>query len=208
PELDEMLGGGLVPGTNLLLLGPSGIGKTTTAVRCMSAALERGQRASYYLFDEGRPTLMARSRALGMDLGPHLQRGLLDVAQIDPAQMSPGEFANRVMHAVKQEGTSFVVIDSLNAYLQAMPGQSFLLLHLHELLTFLNQQGVMTVLIIGQHGLVGEGRSDIDLSYLSDTILLYRYFEAKGEVRAAMTAVKSRAAANQRSIRELRLSAG
>lgn len=208
PELDEMLGGGLVPGTNLLLLGPSGIGKTTTAVRCMSAALERGQRASYYLFDEGRPTLVDRSRTLGMDLGAHLQSGLLNVAQIDPAQMSPGEFANRVMHAVKQEGASFVVIDSLNAYLQAMPGQSFLLLHLHELLTFLNQQGVMTVLILGQHGLVGEGRSDIDLSYLSDTILLYRYFEAKGEVRAAMTALKSRTAANQRSIRELRLSAG
>jgi circadian clock protein KaiC len=205
-ELDDMLGGGIVPGTNTLLLGPSGAGKTTTAVRCMLSALERGQRASYYLFDEGLATLMTRSRALGMDLSPYIDSGQLALQQIDPAELSPGEFANRVTLGVLQGGSSFVAIDSLNAYLQAMPGQSFLMLHMHELLTFLNQQGVMTMLIVGQHGLVGEMRSDIDLSYLSDAILLFRYFEAHSEVRTAVSAVKSRTAENQRTIRELRLS--
>jgi circadian clock protein KaiC len=205
-ELDEMLGGGLVPGSNSLLIGPSGIGKTTTAVRCMLSALERGQSAHYYLFDEGLGTFLARSKALGLDLTPHVDSGRLVVQQIDPAAMSPGEFAHGVIHNVKERGASFVVIDSLNAYLLAMPGQAFLLLHMHELLNFLNQQGVITMLIVGQHGLIGEMRSDIDLSYLSDSILYYRFFESGGEVRSAIAAVKSRTGENQRSIREFRLS--
>ena len=204
--LDAMLGGGLVPGTNTLLLGPSGVGKTTTAVRCMLAALERGQRATLYLFDEGLPTLLARSRALGMALEPHLESGRLVIRQIDPAEMSPGEFAHGVIRAVQEDGSSFIVVDSLNAYMQSMPGQSFLLLHMHELVTFLNQQGVITMLVVGQHGLVGEVRSEIDLSYLSDSILLFRFFEAESEVRSAVTAVKSRVAENERTIREFRLS--
>lgn len=203
--LDQMLGGGLVPGSNTLLLGPSGIGKTTTAVKCMVSALERGERAHYFLFDEGLGTLLARSHALGLDLAPHLQSGQLTVQQIDPAAMSPGEFANGVMNSVQRRGSKFIVIDSLNAYMLAMPGQAFLLLHMHELLNFLNQQGVITMLIVGQHGLVGEMRSDIDLSYLSDSILYYRFFEADGEVRSAISAVKSRTGENQRSIREFRL---
>lgn len=206
-ELDEMLGGGLVPGTNTLLLGPSGVGKSTTAVRCVLSALARGERADYYLFDEGMGTLLARCRALGMDLAPALASGQLRVQQIDPAALSPGEFAHRVMQGVLERGASFVAIDSLNAYLLAMPGQSFLLLHMHELLTFLNQQGVTTVLVVGQHGLLGEVRGQIDLSYLSDAIVLYRYFEAAGEVRTAVSVVKSRTTANQRSIREFRLDA-
>jgi circadian clock protein KaiC len=205
-ELDAMLGGGLVPGSNALLLGPSGIGKTTTAVKCMTAALERGERAHYYLFDEGLGTLMARSRSLGLDLAPHIEAGRLVVQQIDPAAMSPGEFAHGVMHSVQQRGSTFIVIDSLNAYMLAMPGQGFLLLHMHELLNFLNQQGATTLLIVGQHGLVAEMRSEIDLSYLSDSILYYRFFEAAGEVRSAVSAVKSRIGENQRSIREFRLS--
>ena len=206
PALDQMLGGGLVPGTSTLLLGPSGVGKTTTAVRFTHAALQRGQRATYYLFDEGMGTFLARSRALGMDLAPAIASGQLVVQQIDPAEQSPGEFAHRVTGGVIEGKASFVVIDSLNAYLQAMPGQSFLLLHMHELLSFLNQQGVMTMLIVGQHGLVGEPRSEIDLSYLSDSILLYRFFEADSVVRSAITALKSRSAATERSIREFRLS--
>jgi len=204
-QLDAMLGGGLAAGTNMLLLGPSGAGKTTTAIRCMVSALERGERADYYLFDEGVGTLRVRSRHLGLALDEFVASGQLVIHQIDPASLSPGEFASRVVGGVSRRGVRFVGIDSLNAYVHAMPGQSFLMLHMHELLTFLNQQGVITLLIVGQHGLVGEVRSDIDLSYLSDAILLYRYFEAESEVRTAIAVLKSRTTQNERSIRELRL---
>jgi circadian clock protein KaiC len=205
PRLDSMLGGGLAAGTNMLLLGPSGAGKTTTAVRCMLSALERGESADYYLFDEGVATLLTRSGNLGMALDGYIQSGRLVVHQIDPASLAPGEFAARVVDGVSQRNVTFVGIDSLNAYVHAMPGQGFLLLHMHELLTYLNQQGVLTLLIVGQHGLVGDVRSDIDLSYLSDAILLYRFFEARSEVRTAIAVLKSRTAQNQRSVRELRL---
>lgn len=204
--LDAMLGGGLVTGTNTLLLGPSGVGKTTTAVRCMLAALQRGERADYYLFDEGLITLRARAGALGMELAPFIESGQLTLHQIDPAELSPGEFASRVMDGVVHKGSRFVVIDSLNAYFLAMPGQGFLLLHMHELVSALNQQGITTMLVVAQHGLVGEVKSDVDLSYLSDAILVYRFFEAMGEVRTAIAAVKSRTGENQRGIREFRLS--
>lgn len=207
-ELDALLGGGLVSGTNLLLSGPSGVGKTTTAILCTLAALERGERAAYLLFDEGLGTLLARSAALGMDLRPHIESGRLSIQQIDPAELSPGEFACRARDAVEQDGASFIVVDSLNAYLQAMPGEKFLLLQMHELLSYLNQRGVKTLLILGQHGLVGEIRSDVDLSYLSDGILLFRFFEAKGELRSAVSVLKSRASANDRTIREFRMSSG
>lgn len=204
-QLDAMLGGGLSVGTNMLLLGPSGAGKTTTAIRCMVSALERGERADYYLFDEGIATLLLRSKSLGMPLDKHLESGQLRILQIDPASLSPGEFASRVVGGVSKRGVRFVGIDSLNAYVHAMPGQAFLMLHMHELLTYLNQQGVLTLLIVGQHGLVGDVHSDIDLSYLSDSILLFRYFEAKGSVRTAIAVLKSRTTQNERSIRELRL---
>jgi len=204
-QLDEMLGGGLTPGTNVLLLGPSGAGKTTTAVKCMLTALERGENADYYLFDEGVPTVLTRSRSLGMDLDGYIESGQLVVHQIDPASLSPGEFASRVVGGVSKRKVTFVGIDSLNAYVHAMPGQSFLMLHMHELLTYLNQQGVLTMLVVGQHGLVGDVRSDIDLSYLSDAIVLYRFFEARSQVRTAVSVLKSRTQANERTIRELRL---
>jgi circadian clock protein KaiC len=207
PQLDEMLGGGLAAGTNMLLLGPSGAGKTTTAVRCMLAALERGEKADYYLFDEGIATVLTRSRNLGMALEPYVSSGQLAMHQVDPASLSPGEFASRVVGAVSRREVSFVCIDSLNAYVHAMPGRSFLMLHMHELLTYLNQQGARTLLIVGQHGLVGDVRSDIDLSYLSDAILLYRFFEAHSEVRTALAVLKSRTTQNERSIRELRIGA-
>ena len=205
-RLDEILGGGLVRGTSTLLLGPSGIGKTSTAVQCMHAALVRGERATYYLFDEGRATLVRRSRALGMDLAPFVDSGQCQVVQIDPADLSTGEFASLVVDAVKREGASFIALDSLNAYLQAMPGQSFLLLHMHELLTFLAHQGVITMLVVGQHGAIGNLRADIDLSYLSDSTLLFGYFESKGRVKSSITVLKSRVADNDRGIREFRLS--
>jgi len=205
-QLDQMLGGGLTRGTSTLLLGPSGVGKTTTAVHCMYAALQRGERATYYLFDEGLSTLLLRSQLLGMDIAPYVTSGACRVVQIDPAELSPGEFASMVLDAVNQDGSSFVAIDSLNAYLQAMPGETFLLLHMHELLTFLNHRAVTTMLIVGQHGSLGEVRTEIDLSYLADATMMFRFFEAEGAVRSALTIVKSRTAANERTIREFRLS--
>ena len=205
PGIDALMGGGLARGTNTLISGPSGVGKTTTAVRCALTALERGETVAYYLFDEGLATLLARSKSLGMDLHPYLGSGQLIIRSIDPAELSPGEFAFHVRDVVERAGAQTVVIDSLNAYLQAMPGQKFLLLQMHELLTYLNQQGIVTLLILGQHGFIGEVRSDIDLSYLSDGILLFRFFEAAGSVRTAISAVKSRTAAHEKTIREIRL---
>ena len=204
-ELDDMLGGGIAPGTNTLLNGPSGVGKTTTAVRTALSVLERGGRAAYFLFDEGIATMLARSKTLGMDLAPHVESGALKLHQIDPAELSPGEFASWVRRAVEEDQVAFVAIDSLNAFLQAMPGEKFLMLAMHELLSYLNQQGVMTMLVLGQHGIVGDIRSELDLSYLSDTIVLFRYFESRGNVLKAISIAKSRVTEHQTSIREFQL---
>lgn len=204
-QFDEMLGGGVTPGTNTLLNGPSGVGKTTTAVRCGLTAMERGEKVAYYLFDEGIATMLARTRAMGMDLQSHIDSGNLQVFQIDPAELTPGEFAGWIRRAVERDGVRFIVIDSLNAFLQAMPGEKFLLLQMHELLSYLNQQGVVTMLILGQHGIVGDVRSEIDLSYLSDTIVLFRYFESRGNVLKAISVAKSRVSDHQTSIRQFRL---
>ncbi len=205
PGLDVLLGGGLIPGTNALIVGPSGVGKTTTVVSCLIAALQRGERCVYYVFDETLVTLIARCATVGMNLQPYVDSGLLTLRQIDPAEISPGEFATDVRVSVEQRGVRYVAIDSLNAYLQAMPGERYLLLHMHELLGYLNQQGIITMLVLGQHGIIGEVQSDIDISYLSDVVILFRYFEHHGEVLTAVTAVKSRANAHERSIRQFRL---
>lgn len=203
--LDRLMGGGLVPGTNTLLIGPSGVGKTTSAVQCLYSALQRGEKATYFLFDEGTTTFLARSKALGLNLRPFLADGSLAVLQVDPAELAPGEFASRVREAVEDHGSTSIVIDSLNAYLHAMPGETHLILQMHELLSYLNQLGIITLLILGQHGILGEVRADVDLSYLSDGILMFRYFEAQGEVRTAVSVVKSRVNAHERSIRELKV---
>lgn len=208
PGLDMLLGGGLVAGTNTLFVGPSGVGKTTVVVRCMLAALERGERASYYLFDEGMGTFFARAGALGLDLTPHMDRGLLTVRHVDPAELAPGQFAQMLRDAVETDGAEFVAIDSLNAYLQAMPGEQFLLLQMHELLAYLNQKGITTALILGEHGVVGEAVRDVDLSYLSDSTMLLRYFEAGGQLRRAITVSKSRTAHHALTIHELQLGTG
>lgn len=204
-ELDQMLGGGLRRGSSVLLIGPSGVGKTTSAVRCLLTALQRGERGAFFLFDEGLTTLISRCSSLNIDIQPYLQSGQLMLYQIDPAELAPGEFSNRVRCTVEVENAQFVIIDSLNAYLQAMPGEKFLHLQMHELLMYLNQRGVVTLLVLGQHGLVGEMRTDIDLSYLSDTVVLFRFFEARGELLKAVSVVKSRTNPHERSIREFTL---
>jgi circadian clock protein KaiC len=207
-ELDALLGGGLVPGTATLLTGPAGVGKTTASVQCMVAALERGEKASYFLFDERAPTLMTRSAALDMDLQPYLGSGQLQLRAIDPAEMSPGEFAGSVRAAVDDHGARVVVIDSLNAYLQSMPNEQFLVLQMHEMLSYLGQKGVVSLLILGLHGVTGDIRSDVDLSYLSDTVVQLRYFEARGEVRQAISVIKTRTARHERTIREFQIARG
>lgn len=207
-RLDKMLGGGLAAGTNALLNGPSGVGKTSTAVHCAISAILRGEKAAYYLFDEGKATLLSRARSMGMDLQPHVDSGALNLVQIDPAELSPGEFASWIRQSVETDGAKLIVIDSLNAFLQAMPGEKYLLLQMHEMLSYLNQQGVITLLILGQHGIIGDVRSEVDLSYLSDTIILYRYFEAQGNMLKAMSVAKSRTTPHEASIREFRLGHG
>jgi circadian clock protein KaiC len=208
PGLDRLLGGGLVPGTSTLISGPSGIGKTTTAIRCVVSALERGQRAAYYLFDEGLGTLIARSVSLGMDIRPYIENGLLTIHHIDPAELAPGEFAHMLRCAIDHDSATYVVIDSLNAYLQAMPGEKFLLLQMHEILTYLSQQGITTLLVLGQHGLIGDMHSDVDLSYLSDVTLFFRFFEAEGRLRSAVVVIKSRTNDHERTVHEFRLHNG
>jgi circadian clock protein KaiC len=207
-ELDALLGGGLVPGTATLLTGPAGVGKTTATVQCMIAALRRGERAAYFLFDERMPTLMTRSATLGMDLQPYIDSGQLDMRAIDPAEMSPGEFAGAMRNAVERHGASIVVIDSLNAYLQSMPNEQFLVLQMHEMLSYLGQKGIISLLLLGLHGVMGDIRSDVDLSYLSDTVVQLRYFEAYGEVRQAISVIKTRTAQHERTIREYQIGTG
>ncbi len=171
----------------------------------MVAALRRGERAAYYLFDEGLTTLLNRSRSLGLPLETFMENGQLQLVPLDPAEMSPGEFAQLVRHAVENLQAQTVVIDSLNAYLQAMPGSKHLMLQMHELLTYLNQRDVVTIIILGQHGLLGELRSDVDLSYLADAILLFRFFEARGQLLKAVSMVKSRTSLHELTIREFGL---
>lgn len=203
--LDQMLGGGLAYGTSTLFLGPSGVGKTTTAISCAVAAMQRGEKVSYYLFDEGIGTLLARCDALGLGLRDFMANGLLEVVQLDPGTISPGEFTTLVRHAVEVRKAQFLGIDSVNAYLQAMSGSKALTLQMHELLLYLGQLGIATILVLSQHGLFGEDKNEVDLSYLSDSILLFRFFEANGNLLKALSVVKSRVAKHESAIREFRL---
>jgi circadian clock protein KaiC len=205
PELDALMGGGLPCGSNTLFSGPSGVGKTTTALSCVISALRRGERAAYYLFDEGLSTLVVRGKALGLDVSPFLESGQLRVVALDPAEVSAGEFAHMVRHAVEDDEAMIVVIDSLNAYLHAMPGGKYLMLQMHELLTYLNHRNIVTILILGQHGMLGEIESDIDMSYLADAILLFRFFESRGKLLKAISMVKSRTNRHEQTIREFRM---
>jgi circadian clock protein KaiC len=204
--LDTMLGGGLERGTNALLLGAAGVGKSSLALTYAIAAAGRGERGVIFAFDEGRGTMQARARTLGLPLDEAIETGLLRIQQVDPAELSPGEFASIVRRSVEVDGARIVVIDSLNGYLSAMPDERFLILQMHELLSYLGQMGTLTLLVLAQHGLVGPMHSPIDLSYLSDAVLLLRYFEFEGEVRRALSVVKKRSGHHEHAIREFRLS--
>ncbi|MVT52400.1 AAA family ATPase [Bradyrhizobium yuanmingense] len=205
PELDQLLGGGLERGTNALLLGSAGVGKSSLALTYAIAAAQRGEHAVLFAFDEGRGTVEARARTLGLPLDEHLASGLIRFQQIDPAELSPGEFAATLRRSVEADNARIIVIDSLNGYLNAMPDERFLILQMHELLSYLAQQGVLTILILAQHGLVGPMDTPLDISYLSDAVLMLRYFEFGGTVRRALSVVKKRSGNHEHSIREFRL---
>jgi circadian clock protein KaiC len=207
PELDTLLGGGLERGTSTMLLGPTGVGKSTLAAQYVTAAASRGEQAAVYTFDEAPQLWIERAQRLGMGLREFVDSGLITIRQVDPAELSPGDFADAVRRRV-EEGAGVVVIDSLNGYQHAMPEERFLILHLHELLAYLSQQGVLTLMIMAQSGILGEVvHSPVDLSYLTDTVVLLRYFEAFGEVRKAISVVKRRTGDHERSVRELRVEA-
>lgn len=203
PALDALLGGGLDRGSSTLVLGPAGTGKSSLAVHYAAAAAARGERAVLYIFDESLATLKERSAGLGIPLAEHLQSGMVRVQQLDPAEISPGEFACGVIESVRDDQAQVVIIDSLNGYLNAMPEEHFLSIQLHELLTFLGQQGVVTILVAAQHGLLGDTmRNVVDVSYLADTVILLRYFESMGAVRQAISVMKKRSGRHERTIRD------
>ena len=206
-ELDALLGGGLDRGTATLVLGPAGSGKSSLATHFASASATRGEKAAAFIFDEGVNTYLGRAAGLGTDLREAVETGHMSVQQVNPAELSPGEFAHNVCAAV-EGGARVVVIDSLNGYLQAMPDERFLTSQMHELLTYLNQQGVVTLVVMAQHGFMGVGMSSpVDVSYLADTVVLLRYFEAGGAIRRAISVVKKRTGRHEETIREMRLSA-
>jgi circadian clock protein KaiC len=206
-ELDSLLGGGLRHGTSVLLIGPAGSGKSSVALSIAYKAAQDGDCVALYAFDETTESISERASGLGMELGGLIAEHAIDLHEINPAEMSPGEFTALVCRGVVERNTRIVVIDSLNGYLQAMPQERFLALEIHELLTYLNRHDVLTILVMAQHGLVGVVESPIDLSYLSDAVLLLRYFEAQGEVRKAISVLKKRVGTHERTIREFRLGA-
>ena len=212
PELDRLLGGGIDPGTSVLLVGPAGSGKSSVAINYARAAAARGGRAAVFAFDERAETLFHRSAGLGMDLAPVIAAGTLTVHPVDPAALSPGEFAACVRRAAEgadgHPPATVVVVDSLNGYLQAMPEERFLTTQMHELLTYLGHRGVVTFLVLAQHGMIGHMQTPIDTTYLADTVILFRYFEAQGAVRQAVSVVKKRSGNHERTIRELWLNGG
>jgi circadian clock protein KaiC len=206
-ELDSLLGGGLDRGTSTLMIGPAGCGKSSLAAQFAAAAASRGERAAIFVFDETRETYVARAKGIGTDIQDYLDEGLITLQQVDPAELAPGEFANTVVGAVNKSGARVVVIDSLNGYLNAMPEERFLTIQMHEMLTYLNQQGVITLLVMAQHGFLGATMATpVDVSYLADTVLMLRYFEAGGAVRRAISVVKKRSGAHENTIREFRIS--
>ena len=202
PELDTLLGGGLASGSSTLIIGPAGTGKSLMILQYLAATVRRGERAALFLFDEEIGLLFARAKALGIDLAAMRDSKKLFVEQMDAAELSPGEFLHRAREAVERENITALAIDSLNGYHAAMPEEEFLTLHLHELLQYLNRRGASTFLAIAQHGMVGDMRQNIDVTYLADTVIMLRFFEAFGRVRRAVSVIKKRTGAHENTIRE------
>ena len=206
PQLDDLMGGGPDLGTTMLVVGAAGVGKTTLCHQYAAAALQRGEYFAWFSFDERMETIYKRSENIGVDLRKHVQEKRCAVQQVDPASVSPGEFIQRVRREVETFGAKTIVIDSLNGYLHAMPGEHYLVIQMHELLSYLSQMGVLSLIVIAQHGMVGT-RVDppVDLSYLADAVVYLRYFEHQGHVRRAISVMKKRGARHEGSIREMRI---
>ena len=204
-ELNALLGGGIERGSSVLVLGPSGTGKSLLTLSFVAEAVRRGEKAAVFVFDEELGLLIERSMGVGVDLQAMIDTGDLIVMQVDAAELTPGEFSERVRDCVEVKGARTVVIDSLNGYQSSMPGENALVLHMHELLQFLNRHGATTFLTVAQYGLVGDMRSPVDVTYLADTVILLRYFEAAGRVRRAISVMKKRTSAHEDTIREYRI---
>jgi circadian clock protein KaiC len=205
-ELDALLGGGIENGSSTLVLGPAGSGKSFLIFHFAAAAIARGEKVALFAFDEELGLLFRRTRAMGIDLERFRAEGGLFIEQVDAAELSPGEFSHRVRWLVEKQGVGTVLIDSLNGYQQAMPEEQALLLHMHELLQFLNRKGVATFITVAQHGLFGDMKTPVDVTYLADTVILLRFFEAGGKVRRAISVIKKRTGSHENTIRELSIS--
>jgi circadian clock protein KaiC len=204
-ELDQLLGGGLDSGTSTLIMGPSGCGKSALSLQYVAKAVQDGHKVLVVVFDEARHVMLRRAAGIGMELAPHISSGKLVIEQVDPAEFPPGELSALVRRYVEQEGVKLVVLDSLNGYQSAMPEESFMILQIHELLTYLNQRGVVTILILAQQGLVGPLQSPVELTYVSDTVILLRFFETDGCIRRAVSVLKKRTGNHEALIREYRI---
>jgi circadian clock protein KaiC len=202
PELDTLMGGGLDMGASTLILGPVGAGKSTIATLYIQSAIRQKMKVSCYLFEESRERFLTRAAGIGISLRAAEKDGSLLIRPIDPAEISPGEFTSHLRYCVESLGTEVVVIDSLTGYLNAMPNERFLIVQMHEILSYLSNRGVLTILTLPQHGFLGQMTSQVDLSYMTDTIMLLRYFESAGEVKQALSVIKRREGIHERTIRE------
>lgn len=205
PAIDNLLGGGIPMGSSTLVMGPSGTGKTLLLLQYLKATVQRGERAALFLFDEELGLLFARAKNMGIDIAAMRDEGRLYIAQMDAAELSPGEFSHRARLAVERDNITTVAIDSLNGYQASMPEEQFLTLHVHELLQYLNRRGATTFLTLAQSGMVGEMKAPVDLTYLADSVIMLRYFEALGRVRRAISVVKKRGGAHEDTIREFQI---